>query len=436
MFRSVEFFEFFSVLAFAGIAAFQIPYISAQWFYIRRKEYLFYLLYIIFIAIYCLSKFNWLAENSKFLSLIERNMDMALPILSYFLYYRFARHFLDLKDNNPKINLWCKYVELFLLSYIAIEICMMALLGFHHDQREFLFIGTSAVLGISTISLIAWLFKEGEKIGYFIIAGALLLTISALSGMIMHLIGYNKIHPTLPVVYSTLIEFLIFNTGLAYKARLFEQRSLILKQENIRQLEERILLQREIAQHRERAAREIHNELGSGISDIHIFSAMAEKELSGESEKAILLNKQIRQRAIHLLDKVQDIIWAMSPQTTSIGHLEARLTQLCREKLNPESIPWKIEINRNARDIVLNPDALRKCMSIFREGLKVAQQNDLQEIIIEGNEKQLSFHYYLNKEAINETLNNLDYMIKQQDGKLIPEKGKLQALLLLTNIRD
>ena len=435
MFRGVEFFEFFSVLAFAGIAAFQIPYISAQWFYIRRKEYFFYLLYITFIATYCLSKIDWLSENSEILSFIERNWDMALPMLSFFLYYRFARHFLDLPENHPEINASCKYLEIFLASYVTVELILVSL-GFHHDEREYLYIGTSMVLGITTISLIVWLFREGEKIGYFIIAGALLLTISSVSGMIMHLTGYNKIHPTLPVIFSTLMEFLIFNTGLAYKARLFEQRSLILKQENIRQLEERILLQREIAQHRERAAKEIHNELGSGISDIHIFSAMAEKELSGESEKAILLNKQIRQRAIHLLDKVQDIIWAMSPQTTSIGHLEARLTQLCREKLNPENILWKIEINRNAKDTVLNPDALRKCMSIFREGLKVAQQNDLQEIIIEGNEKQLAFHYNLNKEAINETLDNLDYMIKQQDGKLIPEKGKLQALLLLTNIRD
>lgn len=435
MFEGVEFFEFLSVLAFAGIAAFQLPYISAQWFYIRRKEYLFYLLYITFIATYCLSKFDWISETSEFFLFIERNLDMVLPMLSYSLYYRFARYFLDLPEKHPKINTACKYVEIFLAGYITIELIQLSI-GFQHDQREYLFIGTSVALGIATLSLIAWLFKEGEKIGYFIIVGALLLTISSVSGMIMHLAGYNKIHPTLPVVFSTLAEFLIFNTGLAYKARLIEQRSLILKQDNIRQLEERILLQREIAQHRERAAREIHNELGSGISDIHIFSAMAEKELNGENEKAILLNKQIRQRAIHLLDKVQDIIWAMSPQTTSIGHLEARISQLCREKLNPESIPWKIEINRNTRETVLNPDALRKCMSIFREGLKVAQQNDLQEIVIIGHEQQLEFQFSMNKEAVNETLDNLDYMIKRQDGKLIPEKGKVRALLLLTNIRD
>lgn len=435
MFKDVEFYEFLSVLAFAGIAAFQLPYLSAQWFYIRRKEYFFYLLYISFIAIYCLSKFDWLSENSQFLSFIEQNLDMALPILSYFLYYRFARYFLDIPDNHPKINQWCRYVEMLLGIYIIIELCLVAL-GFKHDAREFLFIGTSAVLGIATVTLIAWIFREGEKIGYFIIAGALLLTISSLSGMIMYLIGYNKIHPTLPVVYSTLVEFLIFNTGLAYKARLFEQRSLILKQENIRQLEERILLQREISQHRERAAREIHNELGSGISDIHLFSAMAEKELSRESSKAILLNSQIRHRSINLLDKVQDIIWAMNPQTTSIAHLETRLTQLCREKLNSESIPWKIEIDENTSQLDLNPDALRKCMGIFREGLRIAYQNGLQDISITGKDKHLEYQFSFTPKNDADKFDNLEYMIAQQEGKLFVENGKVRVFLLLTNIRD
>ncbi len=426
--------ELLSVIAFAGIALFQSVYLGAQYVFIRRKEYLNYIAYLISVGIYCFSRFDWLIDSVRFLSFFKNSLDMILPMLCFFWYYRFARFFLDLPVLHPKINRLSIYVEYLMLIYISIDMLLLVS-GFSHNQREPLFIGVSAVLGIATLLLAGWLAQRRETRGYFIFAVALLMTSTSVAGMIMILTHYDKIHPTLPVVFATMTEFLILNTALAFKTRQIERKSLLLKQENIHQLEQKLLLQKQIAQHREQAAREIHNELGSGINDIHIFSAMVEKELQNTQGKAQMLNQQVRKRASLLLDKVQDIIWALSPQTNTLAELEERIRLLCREKLSPENLNWELRLNEQAFRQRASPDSLRKVISLSRECFLMLLQHQGDSFTLSNTTESLQIRlgFTENHPALPE---NMKHLANQLKANCQAQNNHIEILVPLTTISD
>ena len=426
--------ELLSVIAFAGITLFQSIYLGAQYVFIRRKEYLYYLAYLASNGVYCFSRFDWLIDSLSFLEFFKNSLDRVLPMLSFFLYYRFARFFLDLPVLHPKINRLSIYVEHLLLIYISIDLLLLAV-GFSHAQREPLFVAVSVVLGIATLLLAGWLAQRRETRGYFIFVVALLMTSTSVAGMIMILTQYNGFHPTLPMVFATMTEFLILNTALAFKARQIERKSLLLKQENIQQLEQKLQLQNQIALHREQAAREIHNELGSGISDIHIFSAMAEKELQNTQGKAQMLNQQVRKRATLLLDKVQDIIWALSPHTNTLNELEERLRLLCREKLSPENLNYSLRLDELTLRLNASPDSLRKVISLSRECLSLLLQNRGEAFALSNTaeEMKLSLSFSEGHPALPESLKHLVQQLKAQ---WHTSNSAIEILIPLTTIRD
>ena len=120
-----------SYILLTALAA-QLVYILVNWYFFRRKEYIFYSIYIFFVSVYFLNKY--LADNNGMVyigtfSFYKLYPDKILAILSYIYYFKFGRHFIEAATRYPVINKLMKATEIFLLIFIAFDIIFLFFTG-------------------------------------------------------------------------------------------------------------------------------------------------------------------------------------------------------------------------------------------------------------------------------------------------------------------
>ncbi len=124
----------------------------------------------------------------------------------------------------------------------------------------------------------------------------------------------------------------------------------------------RIHAHRELLKVRERIASDLHDEVGSNLGSIQMFTDLAEGR-SGPSDDL----KRIQRIAAETVSAVRDIVWLLRPQGEHrIGTLE-HLRETSSIML--ESLDWKFTANEAAWLVELPEESTRHLFLFFREAL-------------------------------------------------------------------
>src|SRR5205807_1923741 len=94
-------------------------------------------------------------------------------------------------------------------------------------------------------------------------------------------------------------------------------------------LHERILVlekEQAVEKERNRIARDMHDDLGSGLTKIAILSEVAKTQLDQKDQAQKQLEK-ISFSSRELVDNLQDIIWVLNPKNDSLESLSAYLRE-------------------------------------------------------------------------------------------------------------
>ncbi|HUI64660.1 MAG TPA: triple tyrosine motif-containing protein, partial [Bacteroidota bacterium] len=129
----------------------------------------------------------------------------------------------------------------------------------------------------------------------------------------------------------------------------------------IEQLEHERALERE----RARISQDMHDEVGSSLSEIAILSELAKKKPE-ESETHV---QEISNLASELIDSVSEIVWAMNPRNDTLDNLVAHLRRYSVKYLNPAGIACQF----SAPDVIpayhLSAETRRNIFLIAKEAL-------------------------------------------------------------------
>lgn len=438
-----EWLDYVSLLGFSTVLLFQFLFIGLQWSFIRRKEYGFYMAYMIGIGTYSLLKYSHLQIpyiNQSLIKYLELKLDMILPIFSYFLYYRFARTFLELPEKFPRYNRWVKNLEYFLLAYICIEM-LLVFLNLDKAMREVFFQAVSLVLFSFSCYIIFIFLKMRNRLTYFIVIGALVLNVGAFGTMILYILKDNGtdigFHPMLLSNLTNIFELLAFSSGLSYKAMLIDRERIVAKEQLISNLQENFALQEKLQRIRQSSAHQLHNEIASGMSDLSIYTGLIEKGILPEQDKIRFLSSQIRSRSMHMLDILHDLIWSLNTENRSLEQLKNKLIQLSREKLVPYNLPWTVDIEEELLHIQPDADLMRKSVSLYRTTLDFATKNSVQlvEVIFdtELNALLISLHSSNNILNLNE---QFEHFLKKTNASTRLDSNNLEIKLCFTRISD
>jgi signal transduction histidine kinase/streptogramin lyase len=143
----------------------------------------------------------------------------------------------------------------------------------------------------------------------------------------------------------------------------------------IEQLENERALERE----RSRISQDMHDEVGSSLSEIAILSELAKKKPE-ESEAHM---QEISDLASEVIDNVSEIVWAMNPRNDTLDNLVAHLRRYAVKYLNLAQIRCKFAAPENIPPHHLTAEVRRNLFLVVKEALhNVVKHSHAREVSV------------------------------------------------------
>jgi signal transduction histidine kinase/ligand-binding sensor domain-containing protein len=138
-----------------------------------------------------------------------------------------------------------------------------------------------------------------------------------------------------------------------------------------RNLRERILrLEKEqaIEKERNRIARDMHDDLGSGLTKIAILSEVAKTQLQEKTAATVQL-ENISHSSRELVDNLQNIIWVLNPQNDSLENLAAYIREYTLKFFDSTDVVVHFNYPQQIPSIKLSEEQRRNIFMVVKETL-------------------------------------------------------------------
>ncbi len=137
-----------------------------------------------------------------------------------------------------------------------------------------------------------------------------------------------------------------------------------------RQIQERqqVEHQREMEQERSRIAQDLHDELGSGITEIGMLAARAKSATAAEEKRSHYL-EQMGGKAREMVIALDEIVWAMNPRHDSLGSLISYFSLYADRFLSLANISWRLAESSDAPDHTVSSRHRHQLFLVFKEAL-------------------------------------------------------------------
>jgi ligand-binding sensor domain-containing protein/signal transduction histidine kinase len=136
----------------------------------------------------------------------------------------------------------------------------------------------------------------------------------------------------------------------------------------------RIRIKRVIAEQklRNKIARDLHDDIGSSLSGIKLFTTMANDKLKLEKSEAAPIIERIGERSEKMMEAMSDIVWSINPANDSIEKMLVRMKQYAAEMMEPRNIHFEFSVNEKILKAKLNSDSRKDVYLVFKESINNA----------------------------------------------------------------
>ncbi|MBS1781478.1 MAG: hypothetical protein JSS78_00255 [Bacteroidetes bacterium] len=124
-----------------------------------------------------------------------------------------------------------------------------------------------------------------------------------------------------------------------------------------------------IEEERIRLAKDIHDELGSGLSKIRFLSELVFSSNDNSSSLNTTLHS-ISTTAHNLVDNMKDLIWAMNPSNSTLDNLIARIREYATDYLDDTPIKLTWQLPDNIPNQPITKEFSRNIFMIVKEALQ------------------------------------------------------------------
>jgi signal transduction histidine kinase len=315
---------------------------------LKRIEYGYYVIYLFLLIIYNHAMWSDVGiglEQIMFSKAIEPFLDKPIIMASFFMYFRFARHFLEIPLKFSSFNRKIKGIEYILLAYVVLELTLLFIIG-DGIINEWIFHFVSGFNFIASIwCVISFMKKQKTPLNYFILVGVVSILTGAITSLLLIVFNPGLPFPIIAIFPCfVLFEILVFTTGLAYKSRLIEREKYEAQQKLLVELELKQFLQKNIQDLRNKIAGDLHDDLGSTLGSIGIYAEAGRKSINeGTHEKTLDVLKRISVLASASLKNLREMVWIISPGNEKWKDLNDRMENYGKDVLGACNISFKTE---------------------------------------------------------------------------------------------
>lgn len=157
-------------------------------------------------------------------------------------------------------------------------------------------------------------------------------------------------------------------------------------------------------------AADLHDNIGSGLTEISILSELVSHETKSETTLSRDRLNSISDKARQLIDTMSDIVWMVNPQRDSFYHLIIRLKDTYSDLLNSAGISFQTINLEKLNTLKLPMEYKQNLYLIFKEGMNNA--------IKHSRCTRISFEASLTKDILKLFLSDDGIGIDQENHKL------------------
>ncbi|UMY65604.1 MULTISPECIES: tetratricopeptide repeat protein [unclassified Flavobacterium] len=133
----------------------------------------------------------------------------------------------------------------------------------------------------------------------------------------------------------------------------------LLREKTIRETEEA---------ERARMAKDIHDDLGSGLAKINFLSEVIVRETAGK-ENVRNSAESVRETAIRLVENMRDLIWALNPDNATFDHLLSRIREYATDYLETFDIAVRYDFDQVPTGLTLKRESYHHVLMVVKEAL-------------------------------------------------------------------
>jgi signal transduction histidine kinase len=345
--RFVYMFYFF----FQGIVFFQVLFLVSFYAIVQKKDSLYFGLFLFFVSCnFFISapeifydSTDEIVLNSWWFKLLNTPLVMSGSIL----FTLFLREFFGGLINNRTLTLILK-ISLTIQLFMFIPFIVLYLAG---KATELIFnivnfVGLASGVWIATIII-----RKKMPYANLVVAGFIFFITGSFLTSAMLIMRLHDVHhlftDTYPLFFvkcGLLIQMICYLVAIIKKWHFQE------KQLSMQKLESALLLEKM----RNRISSELHDDIGSTLSGISMYSHMAKSQsASGEKEKVDKSLQVIQQSANEMVDKLKDIVWSVNPREDSLEQLFGKIEEYAIEMTASKQVKLELEISQEFTAIKL-----------------------------------------------------------------------------------
>lgn len=147
--------------------------------------------------------------------------------------------------------------------------------------------------------------------------------------------------------------------------------ALFIGRAKLRRRLERLEMQQALEKERRRIAQDLHDDVGSGISEIMFLSELARQEPDGSPGSQSQLG-DIAQKAQKLAAAMDEVVWTVNPKNDSLPRLASYLCDYAREFLRGANVGCRIDMNQSMPPMAVTAQQRHNLFMAVKEALNNA----------------------------------------------------------------
>lgn len=157
-------------------------------------------------------------------------------------------------------------------------------------------------------------------------------------------------------------------SGLVGTAMLFIGRA------KLRRKLERLEMQHAMEKERQRIARDLHDDLGAGITEIMLLSELAKRENNQQAAAGKMQSQldDITQKALQVATAMDEVVWTVDPKNDSLPDLASYLCDYARKFLRAANMSCRIDLMEGLPHAIVSAQQRHNLLMAVKEALNNA----------------------------------------------------------------
>ncbi|MBS1600649.1 MAG: hypothetical protein JST75_20670 [Bacteroidetes bacterium] len=123
---------------------------------------------------------------------------------------------------------------------------------------------------------------------------------------------------------------------------------------------------------RSKIARDLHDDIGSTLSSINIFSKLALQKVHSDQNKSGELLHKINERSEKTMEALSDIVWSINTRQDDMKNVLAKMLEYLGEVAEPSGIQYEFNVDKSVNNVQVDMEIRKEIYLIFKESINNA----------------------------------------------------------------